>query len=309
MMRNKIRCLAICLLAVLVSAGALAGCGALPSGSDGGGNAASGSLRLAPEDYPKVDGSTVTIPLSEAVASAVMGISIDEARQYVLHNKTHSAYLNLIEGKADIIFVTSPSEDELAYAKKSGIELEIVPIVSEGFVFLTSVDNPVKDLSLKQIRDIYSGKIINWKDVGGEDKKIIAYQRPENSGSQTGMLDLVIGPDEIMDAPTEKVISEMGSLVDAVAVYTNEEDAIGYSYYYYVTDMWKNDKVKLLAIDGVYPDNETISNGSYPIRTAYYAVLRSNEPEDSNARKLLAWILSEQGQRVAEEAGYVKLGK
>lgn len=267
-----------------------------------------GGLDLTLEDYPKVDGSTATIPLSEAFGAAVMGKSIEEVRQYIVHNTTHNAYVNLIDKRADIIFVTSPSEEELTYAEQKDVNLEVVPIVSEGFVFLTSKDNPVKDLSFRQIKDIYSGRITNWKDVGGEDKEIIAYQRQPNSGSQTGMLDLVIGPGEIMDAPTEKIIAEMGALVDAVAVYTNEEDAIGYSYFYYVTDMWKNDKVKLMAVDGVYPDKNTISDGSYPIQTAYYAVMRSDEPSDSNTRKLLEWILSEQGQQVAEEAGYVKLG-
>jgi phosphate transport system substrate-binding protein len=237
-----------------------------------------------------------------------MGMTVEEARQYIVHNTTHNAYLNLIDGKADIIFVTSPSAEELEYASQKGVELTVTPIVSEGFVFLTSSDNPVKNLSFRQIRDIYSGKITNWKDVGGEDKNIIAYQRQPNSGSQTGMLDLVIGPDEIMTAPTEKIIAEMGALVDAVAVYTNEEDAIGYSYYYYVTDMWKNDKVKLMAVDGIYPDKKTIGDGTYPIRTAYYAVIRSDEPKDSNARKLLDWILSGEGQQIAEGAGYVKLG-
>ena len=144
--------------------------------------------------------------------------------------------------------------------------------------------------------------------MGGADKKIVAYQRQPNSGSQTGLLDLVIGADEIMEAPSEKIIAEMGQLIDAVAVYTNEEDAIGYSYYYYVTDMWKNDKVKLMEVDGVYPDKDTISRGTYPIQTAYYAVMRSDEPKDSSASRLLQWILSEQGQQIAEEAGYVKLG-
>lgn len=297
---------------VLLIACILAGCAKPASGdapkeeeSDQNGGI---SLHLDVKDYPKVDGSTATIPLSEAFGAAVMGLPLEESRQYIIHNTTHNAYLNLIDGKADIIFVTSPSEEELAYADQGGVKMEVVPIVSEGFVFLTSRDNPVKSLSLEQIREIYSGKITNWKDVGGEDKKIIAYQRQPNSGSQTGMLDLVIGPDEIMTAPTEKVIAEMGALVDAVAVYTNKEDAIGYSYYYYVTDMWKNDKVKLMAVDGIYPDKKTVSDGTYPIHTAYYAVLRSDEPKDSSARKLLEWILSEQGQQIAEEAGYVKLG-
>ena len=300
------------LIAVLLIAGMLSGCSS-PAANDEAADTDNtkpekNSLYLTLEDYPKVDGSTATIPLSEAFGAAVMDMSIEEARQYIVHNTTHNAYVNLIDKKADIIFVTSPSEEELAYAEQNNVELEVVPIVSEGFVFLTSKDNPVADLSLQQIKEIYSGKITNWKDVGGADKKIIAYQRQPNSGSQTGMLDLVIGQDEIMEAPTEKIIAEMGALVDAVAVYTNEEDAIGYSYYYYVTDMWKNEKVKLLAVDGVFPDKDTISDGSYPIQTAYYAVMRSDEATDSNARKLLAWILSEQGQQIAEEAGYVKLG-
>ncbi len=299
--------------AALLIAVLLAGCSSKPAASGGPADGTSADpvargLKLSAEDYPKVDGSTATIPLSEAFGAAVMSMSVEEARQYIVHNTTHSAYVNLIDKKADIIFVTSPSEEEFAYAEQNGVELIVTPIVSEGFVFLTSRDNPVKNLNFMQIIDIYAGRITNWKDVGGEDKKIIAYQRQPNSGSQTGMLDLVIGPEEIMDAPMEKVIAEMGALVDAVAVYTNEEDAIGYSYYYYVTDMWKNNKVKLMSVDGIYPDRNTISDGSYPIQTAYYAVIRSDEPDDSNARKLLDWILSEQGQQVVEEAGYVRLG-
>ncbi|MBR0598882.1 PstS family phosphate ABC transporter substrate-binding protein [Sinanaerobacter chloroacetimidivorans] len=296
------------LFLTLLLAGSVSSCGSDSKEPDQTPAPEQASLKLSVAEYPKVDGSTATIPLSEAVATAVLDMSIEEARQYIVHNKTHEAYVNLIDGNADIIFVTSPSKEELAYAKGKGVTLNVVPVVSEGFVFLTNRNNPVSDLSLQQVKDIYAGKITNWKEVGGEDRKIIAYQRPQNSGSQTGMLDLVLGPEEIMDAPVEQIIGEMGALIDAVAVYTNEEDAIGYSYFYYATDMWSNDEVKLLAIDGVPPDKETIRDGSYPIQTAYYAVLRNDEPEDSNASKLLKWILSNQGQQIAEEAGYVKLG-
>jgi ABC-type phosphate transport system, periplasmic component len=309
-MIGKAKCSLI--LAALLITGTMTGCGNTAGESitteSQSVQADERALHLEVKDYPKVDGSTATIPLSEAVGAAVMGMSVEDARQYILHNTTHNAYLNLVDRKADIIFVTAPSQEELDYAKNSGVKLEIVPIVSEGFVFLVSRDNPVNDLSMEQIRGIYSGKIKNWKDVGGENKKIIAYQRPLNSGSQTGMLELVMDGNKMMDAPTEKVIAEMGSLVDAVAVYKNDEYAIGYSYYYYVTDMWENDKVKLLKVDGVYPDKKSISDGSYPVRTAYYAVLRADEPMDCSARKLLKWILGGQGQQVAEEAGYVRLG-
>lgn len=259
------------------------------------------------DNYPKVDGSTVTIPLSEAIASELTGHSIEEVRPYILHNKTHQAYVNLIDKKADIIFVTSPSEEELALAKEKGVALEVVPIVSEAFVFLTHADNPINGLTLEQIRQIYAGNITNWSEVGGDNVPIVAYQRPVNSGSQTGFLDLVMKDLTPMDPPTEKVVAEMGALIDAVATYDNVPDALGYSYYYFVTDMWGNEDVKLLEVDGVYPNKDTISTGEYPVTTAYYAVIRADEPENSPVRQMIDWILSEEGQNLAEEAGYVKV--
>lgn len=266
------------------------------------------TLSFTPETYPKVDGSTATIPLSESFAASLMGISLEEARQLILHNTTHNAYVNLIEGNADLIFVTSPSAEELTLAEEKGVWLEVVPVVSEGFVFLVSEDNPVKGLYLNEIVDIYSGKITNWSQAGGDNVPIRAYQRPENSGSQTGMLDLVMKDVPMVEPPTEQVTALMGELIDAVAAYNGEPDAIGYSYYYYVTDMWGQKATKLLEVNGVYPDETTISSGKYPVKTAYYAVFRGSEPEDSNVRKMVEWILSEEGQTVAEEAGYVKLG-
>jgi len=265
-------------------------------------------LQMTPEEYPIVDGSTATIPLSEAFAASVMQMDVEEARQYVLHNTTHDAYINLIEGKADIIFVTMPSDDELALAKEAGVELVVTPIVNEGFVFLTSTENPMTNLSYEQVQGIYRGEITNWNQVGGPDMEIIAYQRPVNSGSQTGMLEMVVPADEIMDAPTEMRMQGMGDLVEAVADYENSPGAIGYSYFYYVTDMWINEGVKLLSIDGEMPSVKSIEEETYPILTHYYAVTRGNMAEDSNTIKLLEWILSSEGQKIAEQAGYVKVG-
>ncbi len=259
------------------------------------------------DNYPKVDGSTVTIPLSEAIASKLTGRSLEEVRPYILHNKTHEAYVNLINKKADIIFVTSPSAEELDLANEKGVVLEVIPIVSEAFVFLTHTENPVNNLTVEQIRQIYAGNITNWSEVGGYDVPIIAYQRPVNSGSQTGFLELVMKDLTPMIPPMERVVAEMGALIDAVAAYNNVPDAIGYSYFYFVVDMWGNEKVKLLEVNGVYPNHETIRTGEYPIKTSYYAVIREDEPKDSKVRKMVEWILSEEGQSLVEEAGYVKI--
>lgn len=264
---------------------------------------------LTQREYPRVDGSTATIPLSEGFYARVTGCSAEQAALNIKHNMTHEAYVNLIDGNCDIIFVTSPSEEELKYAKEQGVSLKVVPVVSEAFVFLVSKDNPVEGLTHQQILDIYSGKVTNWSQVGGSDTPIRAFQRPVNSGSQTGMIDLVMGDTPLAEAPTDLVTAFMGELVDAVAAYDAAPDAIGYSYYYYVNDMWGYNRTKLLAIDGVAPNNETVADGSYRYHTAYYAVVREGEPEDSKAYRLLDWILSPDGQQTAENSGYVKAGK
>ncbi|TFG83610.1 MAG: hypothetical protein E4G74_00975, partial [Erysipelotrichales bacterium] len=257
------------------------------------------------DDYPLVDGSTVTIPFSEALCAKLTDNSLETCRTRIYHNKTHPAYLNLILKNVDLIFVTSPSQEELAYAASNLVELEVIPITSEAFVFLTSADNPVESLTLQQVQKIYTGEITNWKEVGGNDMPIIAFQRPVNSGSQTGFLELVMQGLTPSDAPTEWVAAEMGELVDKIAGYQNGPSAIGYSYYYFVTDMWKDMNVKLIKIDGVYPDKTTISTGQYPITTAYYAVIRKDEPKKSEIRNIIAWILSPNGQQLVEDAGYV----
>lgn len=259
------------------------------------------------EDYPVVDGSTATIPLAEAFEANFKAKDINDVN--ITHSKTHNAYVKLINDEVDLILVTEPSEDELELAKQNGVELEVVKVVNEGFVFFINSKNPVKSLTLEEIQKIYAGEITNWKDVGGNDEEILAYQRPVNSGSQTGMLSLVMKDKEIAEAPVENIASGMQDIIDVVSDYENSAGSIGYSYYYYANTMYLSDNIRLLSVNGVDPNNETIKEGEYPIQTAYYIVIRKDEPEDSNTRKLMEAMLSTRGQLAAENAGYVPLGK
>lgn len=256
------------------------------------------------ENYPKIDGSTVTLPLAEAFKANFTGTDIKDVD--VSHSKTHNAYVKLINGDTDLILVTAPSEDEKKLAKEKGVELEIVPIVKDAFVFFVNTDNPVEGLTLEQIQNIYSGNIKNWKDVGGENERILAYQRPENSGSQSGMLELVMKGKKMMSPVSETVSQTMEDIVDVISDYNNGKNAIGYSYYYYATQMYTNDKMKMLAIDGIDPTYDNIKTGLYGLQTQYYAVIRKNEGQNSETRKLLNAMKSERGQNVAKEAGYVQ---
>lgn len=262
------------------------------------------TILFSQENYPRIDGSTATLPLAEAFKANFTGTDINNVE--VEHSKTHNAYVNLINGNTDLILVTYPSEDEQKLAEDQGVELEIVPIVKEAFVFFVNKDNPVENLTLSQIQDIYSGKIKNWKDVGGADSKIIAFQRPENSGSQTGMLELVMQGKKMMEPTAETISQSMADIIDVISDYDNRETAIGYSYYYYATTMYTSATMKLLSVNGIKPTYENIQTGLYDIQTAYYAVIRKDEPEDSDTRKLLNAMVSERGQSVAKEAGYVQ---
>lgn len=259
------------------------------------------------ETYPKIYGSTVAIPLEELLMATLTEQTIETVRPLVPASKTHEAYLLLINKTADMIFVTSPSAEEHSAAATAKIELEITPITSEAFVFLVNKDNPIDSLTIDQIQKIYTGEITNWKDLGGDDVPIRAMQRPVNSGSQTGFLDLVMKDLTVMVPPVDWVSAEMGSLVDTVAAYDNKPDAIGYSYYYFVNDMKNNPNIKLLKVNGILPDPTTISNSKYPIHTNYYAVMRKTEFEKSDARNILKYLLSAEGQDLIEAAGYVKL--
>lgn len=261
------------------------------------------------ENYPRIDGSTATIPLNLAFMENFTGQKIDP--NSVTFNKTDPAYQNLIDGKTDLILVTSPSEDEQNRAKVAGIELEVTPVVNEGFVFFVNKDNPVDNLTSEQIKQIYEGKITNWKQIGGKDQPIAAFQRPANSGSQTGMTDLVMKDRRLMTPPTDKIVETMSQIIDIVSDYNNQPGAIGYSYYYYATTMYEDENataannIKLLKIDGVLPNVDSIKGGNYPFRTAYYIVINKAAPADSPARKLKDAMLSPRGQAVALEAKYV----
>lgn len=252
------------------------------------------------QNYPKVDGSTSTIPLAKAFFE-----NFTSEKAEITHSKTHQSYVNLINGDCDLILVVEPSEDELQYAEDSGVELNVEKVVNEGFVFFVNANNPVDSLTLEEVQKIYSGEITNWSEVGGNDEEIIAYQRPENSGSQTGMLSLVMKDIEMMPAPTENVAYAMSDIIDAVSNYENGNGAIGYSYYFYANTMYLSEDIKLLRINDVEPNNETIKSGEYPIITAYYIVTRSDLDKNSECYKLKEAMLSNRGQKVAEEAGYV----
>jgi phosphate transport system substrate-binding protein len=205
----------------------------------------------------------------------------------------------------DIIFSFQPSDDHLLAASKAEVELRLTPIAGEAFVFFVNSGNPVSDLSMEQIQDIYQKKITNWKEVGSASGKIMPFQRPENSGSQTIMLAKVMAGKPLPEPLQEEYSSFMGGIIRDVADYRNYASAIGYSFRYYATGMNPNEGIKLIAVGGVEPTIENIRSGAYPFTVDVYAVTAGTENE--NVPKLIEWILSDQGQAFIEQCGYVRI--
>ncbi|MCL1793623.1 MAG: substrate-binding domain-containing protein [Oscillospiraceae bacterium] len=269
-----------------------------------------------------VDGSTATLPITAELCRQFFDYSDEKVYDLVYSgilypSTTHFAYVNLIEqnrrtwidpnATKDLILVTPPSDEEKKLAKEAGVELDIAPIARDGFVFITNKDNPIDSLTAEQVRAIYSGEITNWKQVGGEDMAIEAYQREPNSGSQTAMEQMVMQGKKMIAPIDTQLIGAMGELIEAVAEYKNAKASIGYTYYYYINNLYKNENIKVLQIGGVAPENENLQNGSYPYATYYYAVIRSDEADGSPARRLRDFLVGELGQRLIEMAGYCKI--
>lgn len=268
------------------------------------------TLKIA-DGFPRLDGATALYPVYGAIAQAVyrQPKGLDEegdyqfVEEYVPCSTTSVAYDRLIAGGADAIFVAQPSKGQLAKAKSAGVELKATPIGREAFVFFVNADNPVTNLTRDQVRDIYSMRVTNWKQVGGRDQAILAFQRPDDSGSQTAMLAMVMKDREITRPMKEERISGMGGIMTEVAGYRDLAGAIGYSFRWYATVMNANPQIRVVAIDGVEPTTANIRNGSYPLTGELNVVTAGST--NPNVAKLIAWTVSPEGQALIEKTGYV----
>ncbi len=265
------------------------------------------SLQLSLEEYPVMDGSTANLPMMAEILSEVCAIPLEEAEELTTCSKTPRAWENIVNGSSDILLVYEAAEETKALLEESGVELEITPVGRDALVFINNENNPVKDLSQQQLTDIYTGKITNWQDVGGEDQSIIAYQRVDTSGSQSLFMKLLMQDAQPMEAPQELKPAEMDMLIDELARYNNEGNALGYSVFYYASYMYQQPGLQMIAVDGVQPADETIADGSYPLLNEYYVVIRADEPADSAARQLRDWIVGEEGKVAMTKAGYIPL--
>lgn len=257
------------------------------------------------KSYPRVDGSTANMPMMAQIRSSYLGETLTEAENNTEVTTTDYAWRNLLDGNADLLLVYEPSSETKSIIDKSPVKLKVTPIGVDALVFIVNAQNKVKNLTTEQLRDIYTEKITNWKELGGDDQKIEAYQRVLNSGSQTLFLNLVMKDVAPVDAPKKYRVEGMDGLIEMLASYNNSGNALGYSVFYYAKKMYTIPGLELLSIDGVMPSDETIGDGEYPFLNQYYLVIREDTKEDSETMKLYNYILSDKGKEDIKKAGYI----
>lgn len=265
----------------------------------------SSSLKLA-DNLPVLDGAAALVPVYAAVIENVYpegcvtyeggsfsddnfygeNFAADSAMQY---KNTVRGYQAIVDGTTDILFCAGPSEEQKQYAEKKGVELVYVPIGLEGFVFFVNENNPVDNLTVEQIRKIYAGEYTNWAEVGGANRVINPITRLQGSGSQT-TFEAFMGEYEIGEKSPFAIMG--GSL--------------GFSFRFYMDGIVENDAVKMISLNGVYPSAENIQNRSYPVVAQFYAIYRADN-ENENIPVLIEWLLSDEGQSLIEQTGYVRI--
>lgn len=193
------------------------------------------------------------------------------------------------EGRCDIGLSSRDLKDE---EKAKGLEGTV--LAYDGIAIIVNPNNPISDLDVKTIAEIYTGEIKNWKEVGGNDAEIVLIGREAGSGTRDGFESITDTEDKC------KYRQELTSTGDVITTVASNPQAIGYASVASVKDT-----VKLLAVDGVMPGEDTIQNGSYVVQRPFVLVTRTDTALSESAQMFFDHITSEQANDIIRFAGVV----
>ena len=261
--------------------GALAGCGSNsdePSGETGGTVA--------------TDGSTSMEAVIGSLGEKFMEENPDISFTY---NPTGSGtgITAVSEGRCDIGLSSRDLKDE---EKDAG--LEATEVALDGIAVVVNSENEVSDLSMEQIKDIYTGKITNWSELGGADSEIVLIGREAGSGTRDGFESIT---------ETEEQCAyrqELTSTGDVITTVSKNPNAIGYASLAAV-----DESVKTVTVDGVSPSEDTISDGSYKIQRPFMLVTKADSQLSDAAQKFFDYATSAEAAEIISGAGAVPVAK
>ena len=246
-----------------------------------------------------VDGSTTVGPIAKAFAEYYMaknpGVSIT-----VSESGSGNGAKGLVNGMCDVADMSRFMKgEEFKAAVAKGIYPIAHTVAIDGLAIVVHPSNPVKGLTIAQVRDMYKGTITNWKQVGGPNLAIVLISRDTNSGTYESFESLVMGKQKIVDRA--EYVGSSGAIRQRVQ---STPAAIGYVGLGFV-----DKTVKALAIDGVYPDNATVSSGVYPVARPLFMFTNGYPKMGSHLYAFVTLYLTPKGQEIIEEIGFVPVTK
>jgi phosphate transport system substrate-binding protein len=242
-----------------------------------------------------VDGSTTVGPIAKAFAEYYMsknpGVNI-----MVSESGSGNGAKSLINGTCDIATMSRFMKDE---EFKAAVEKGVYPVATviavDGIAVIVHPSCPVKELTVEQIRDIYTGKITNWKDLGGPNVAIVLISRDTNSGTYESFENLVLNKQKISDKA--EYVGSNGAIRQRVQ---STPAAIGYVGLGFV-----DKTVKALSVNNVYPDKLTVTSGAYPIARPLFMFTNGCPKMGGHLFTFLNLYLTKKGQDIIREIGFV----
>jgi phosphate transport system substrate-binding protein len=275
--------------------------GAAPAKETAAANETPQSTAPANEQSISVKGSDTVLPLAQAEAEEFMNESSEKSIS-VTGGGSGVGIAALIDGQVDIATASREINDnETQNAKKNGINPVATTIAYDGITVVVNPANPVSNLTFDQVRNIYNGNISNWKDVGGQDKPIVAISRDSSSGTYKDFQTMAMNGDNYR--PDVLSQSATGGIVSEVAQNPNAIGYIGFAYLDKSTKALNLDK----GNGSVSPTPETIKSGAYPLSRAL--LFYTNGEPTGLTKEFIDYVLSEKGQGIVSEVGYIPLTK
>ncbi|HDP36694.1 MAG TPA: phosphate ABC transporter substrate-binding protein [Candidatus Atribacteria bacterium] len=242
-----------------------------------------------------VQGSTTVLPIAQAAAEVFMQNN-PQANISVRGGGSGNGIAALIEGTCDIADASRPMKvKEILLCQKKGISPVPHIVAMDGIAVIVHSSNPIQGLNMEQIKDIYTGKLTNWKELGGRDQKIVVVSRDSASGTFETFNEIVLKGEKVIP----EALAQASNKTVATIVATTK-GAIGYVGLGYLSET-----IKALPVNGIAPERETVGSGKYPISRPLY--MYTNGAPQEVAKDFIDFIWSEEGQKIVEEQGFVSL--
>ncbi|GAB6280120.1 MAG: phosphate ABC transporter substrate-binding protein [Thermovirga sp.] len=243
----------------------------------------------------QVNGSTTVLPIAQAAAEAFMEAN-PKVNISVSGGGSGNGIKALIDGTTDIANASRfIKQSEVEAAVKNGIYPVPFAVAVDAILAVVHPSNPVKGLTIEQLRDIYTGKIKNWKELGGPDRKIAAVTRDTSSGTFEVWEEKIMNKEKI--AAQAQVVASNGAMVQSVA---GNPGAIGYIGIGYL-----DKSTSALKVNGIEGTAKTALNGSYPVSRYLYMFTKGWPTGET--MDFINFILSDAGQKIVTESGFVTL--